>query len=69
MPIPLPGTKASRSSIEVPIISGDRVLGGIGIDNFEQENAFGESELRLLTTVSGLLGDGHSSTCASFDET
>ncbi|HEY9527041.1 MAG TPA: GAF domain-containing protein, partial [Anaerolineales bacterium] len=54
--IPLPGTEASQSSIEVPIISSDRVLGGIGIDNFERENAFGESELRLLTTVSASLG-------------
>jgi GAF domain-containing protein/CheY-like chemotaxis protein len=54
--IPLPGTAATKSSIEVPIISGDRVLGGIGIDNFERENAFGESELRLLTTVSASLG-------------
>ena len=54
--IPLPGTEASKSSIEVPIISSDRVLGGIGIDNFERENAFGESELRLLTTVSASLG-------------
>jgi GAF domain-containing protein/DNA-binding response OmpR family regulator len=54
--IPLPGTKASKSSIEVPIISSDRVLGGIGIDNFERENAFGASELRLLTTVSASLG-------------
>jgi hypothetical protein len=33
--MPLPGTKASMSSIEVPIISSDKVLGGIGIDNFE----------------------------------
>src|SRR5918994_936261 len=54
--IPLPGTEASKSSIEVPIISSDRVLGGIGIDNFERENAFGESEARLLTTVSASLG-------------
>jgi GAF domain-containing protein/DNA-binding response OmpR family regulator/anti-sigma regulatory factor (Ser/Thr protein kinase) len=54
--MPLPGTKASMSSIEVPIISSDKVLGGIGIDNFERENAFGESELRLLTTVSASLG-------------
>src|SRR5918996_79757 len=54
--IPLPGTAATKSSIEVPIISSDRVLGGIGIDNFERENAFGESELRLLTTIAASLG-------------
>ena len=66
--IPLPGTKASRSSIEVPIISGDRVLGGIGIDNFERENAFGEPELRLLTTVSASLGTALEN-ARLFDET
>ena len=54
--IPLPGTAATKSSIEVPIISSDRVLGNIGIDNFERENAFGESELRLLTTIAASLG-------------
>jgi GAF domain-containing protein/DNA-binding response OmpR family regulator len=52
---PLPGTAASKSSIEVPIISSDKVLGGISIDDFERENAFGEAELRLLTTVSASL--------------
>ena len=54
--IPLPGTAMSKSSIDVPIISSDRVLGDISIDNFERENAFGESELRLLTTIAASLG-------------
>ncbi len=66
--IPLPGTKASKSSIEVPIISGNIVLGGIGIDNFERENAFGESELRLLTTVAASLGTALEN-ARLFDET
>ncbi|HKG52797.1 MAG TPA: GAF domain-containing protein [Anaerolineales bacterium] len=65
---PLPGTAVSKSSIEVPIISSDRVLGGIGIDNFEHENAFGESELRLLTTVSASLGTALEN-ARLFDET
>ena len=33
-----------------PIIAGDRVLGIIGLENYERENAFGEAELRLLQT-------------------
>ena len=37
--------------IDVPIISGDRVLGTISIENYERENAFGESDVRLLSTV------------------
>jgi hypothetical protein len=28
--------------IDVPIISGDRVLGTISIENYEREDAFGE---------------------------
>jgi GAF domain-containing protein/DNA-binding response OmpR family regulator len=66
--IPLPDTAATKSSIEVPIISSDRVLGGIGIDNFERENAFGGSELRLLTTVSASLGTALEN-ARLFDET
>ena len=42
--------------IDVPIISGDRVLGSIGIENYERENAFGDSEVRLLTTVAASMG-------------
>ena len=52
----VPGTDQSKSSLSVPIISGDRVLGIIGLENYERENAYGESELRLLTTVAASLG-------------
>jgi GAF domain-containing protein len=47
----LEGTEQGKSYAAVPIISGDRVLGSIGLENFERENAYGESELRLLTTI------------------
>src|SRR5215207_1108477 len=66
--IPWPGTAATKSSIEVPIISNDRVLGGISIDNFERENAFGESEVRLLTTIAASLGTALEN-ARLFDET
>ena len=65
---PLPGTATSKSSIEVPIISSDKVLGDIGIDDFERENAFGESELRLLTTIAASLGTALEN-ARLFDET
>jgi signal transduction histidine kinase/CheY-like chemotaxis protein len=52
----IPGTAESKSSIVVPIISSDRVLGMISLEDFERENAFGESELRLLTTIAASLG-------------
>ncbi|HNH03228.1 MAG TPA: GAF domain-containing sensor histidine kinase [Anaerolineales bacterium] len=52
----IPGTDQSKSSIAVPIISNDRVLGFIATENHQRENAFGESELRLLTTIAASLG-------------
>jgi signal transduction histidine kinase/DNA-binding response OmpR family regulator len=51
-----PGSDMSKSMVAVPIISGDRVLGLIQLKNYEKENAFGESELRLMTTIAGSLG-------------
>src|SRR5262249_16659605 len=52
----VPGTDQSLSSIAVPIIGSDRVLGTIALENYERENAFGESELRLLSTVAASMG-------------
>lgn len=52
----IPGTDASKSGVAVPIISGDRVLGTIQLENFERENAYGDSEIRLLTTIAATLG-------------
>jgi GAF domain-containing protein len=40
----------------VPIISSDRIIGVIHDENFEREFAYGESELRLLTTIAASLG-------------
>ena len=53
---PIPGTDQSKSLVSVPIISNDRVLGLIQLENYERENAYGESEIRLLTTIAGSLG-------------
>ena len=53
---PIEGTDASKSGVSVPVISSDRVLGDIQVENYERENAFGESELRLLTTIAASLG-------------
>jgi PAS domain S-box-containing protein len=52
----LAGSIQSKSLVSVPIISNDRVLGDISLENYERENAFGESELRLLTTIAASLG-------------
>ena len=50
------GTDQSKSMITVPIISSDHVLGMIAMENYERENAFGEAEVRLLTTIAASLG-------------
>ncbi|MBI3163385.1 MAG: GAF domain-containing protein [Chloroflexi bacterium] len=52
----VPGTDDSRSGVRVPIITSDRVIGTITLENYERENAYGESELRLLTTIAASLG-------------
>ncbi len=64
----LPGTDQSKSMASVPIISSDRVLGAISIENYERENAYGESELRLLTTIAASLGTALEN-ARLFDET
>ena len=53
---PVPGTGLCVSLINVPIISGDRVIGSIAMEDYEREHAFGESETRLLTTVAASMG-------------
>jgi GAF domain-containing protein/DNA-binding response OmpR family regulator len=50
------GTDQSLSSVAVPILGSDRVLGTVVIENYERENAFGPTELRLLTTVVASMG-------------
>ncbi|MEO9137045.1 MAG: GAF domain-containing protein, partial [Casimicrobiaceae bacterium] len=52
----VPGTDASLSSVGVPILGGDRVLGTIALENYGRENAFGASEVRLLSTVAASMG-------------
>ena len=49
------GLEPSRS-MQVPIVGSDRVLGGIIVENYEREYAFGESDVRLLTTVASSMG-------------
>ncbi|MFN8400321.1 MAG: GAF domain-containing protein [Anaerolineales bacterium] len=64
----IPGTDQGKSYVSVPIISSDHVLGNIGMENYERENAYGESELRLLTTIAASLGTALEN-ARLFDET
>src|SRR5205807_10563230 len=49
-------TDPTRRSSDLPILGSDRVLGSIMLENFDRENAFGEAEIRLLTTVAASMG-------------
>ncbi|MFO1398069.1 MAG: GAF domain-containing protein [Burkholderiales bacterium] len=52
----VPGTDASLSCVFVPVKVGDRLLAAISIESFERENAFGESEVHMLTTIAASMG-------------
>jgi signal transduction histidine kinase/CheY-like chemotaxis protein len=52
----MPGTDAALSSLRVPIVGGDRVLGYVVVESFEREHAFGDDDVRLLATVGATLG-------------
>ena len=52
----LPGTDRAKSSVMMPIIVNDRVLGDVTLENHEREDAFGESEIRLLETIAASMG-------------
>lgn len=47
----IPGTDRSKSVIAVPILVGNEARGLIIIENYEKEDAFSESDIRLLTTL------------------
>ncbi len=47
----IPGTDASKSLVFVPIMVGTEAKGLILVENYEKEDAFSDSEVRLLTTI------------------
>ena len=50
------GTQAPKSMIFVPFGTGTRVNGYFSLQNMERENAFAESDVRLLQTLAGSMG-------------
>ena len=50
------GTQTPRSLIFVPFGTGTRVNGYFSLQNMERENAFAESDVRLLQTLAGSMG-------------
>ena len=51
-----PGMDYPLSTVQIPVMAGDRALCSIVLDNHERENAFGEAEVRLLTTIAASMG-------------
>ena len=49
--VTLPGTQVEKSLLAVPIIVAKKAVGMVTICNYEKENAFSDSEVRLLQTV------------------
>ncbi|MDX1699724.1 MAG: GAF domain-containing protein, partial [Melioribacteraceae bacterium] len=45
------GTEMPKSLLFVPLVVGDNVNGYITLQNIDKENAFSESDIRLLTTL------------------
>ncbi len=48
----IPGTDQSKSLVAVPIMLGTEAKGLILIENYERNDAFSDSDIRLLTTLS-----------------
>ena len=44
-----------KSLLSVPLLTGGRANGVIALENFDREHAFGDADLRLLTTLAGSL--------------
>jgi GAF domain-containing protein/tetratricopeptide (TPR) repeat protein len=47
----LPGTEVPKTMLFVPLIASGQVTGSISLQDLDREHAFGESDVRLLTTL------------------
>ncbi|HSS98174.1 MAG TPA: GAF domain-containing protein, partial [Terriglobales bacterium] len=45
------GTENTKSGVFVPLVAGGKTIGGISLQNIDRENAFSESDVRLLETL------------------
>ncbi len=48
---PVEGTRIAKSALFVPMLVGDTVRGYVTLQNLDRENAFSESDVRLLNTL------------------
>ena len=53
---PVPGTQPPKSAVYVPMLIGDKITGYVSLQNIDKENAFSDSDLRLLETLANTMG-------------
>lgn len=52
----VPGTEQPKSALYVPLVIGENVTGYTSLQNLDKENAFSESDVRLLETLANTMG-------------
>ncbi len=52
----VPGTEISKALASVPIISGNKIIGSISVEDYGSEEAFNESNIRLIQTIASSMG-------------
>jgi GAF domain-containing protein/CheY-like chemotaxis protein len=62
------GTEPALSGIYTPLVTSDRVIGALNIENTDKEYAFTDSEVRLVKTITGSMSVALES-ARLFDET
>ena len=50
--VAVPGTRLPKTLLFVPLMVGDTVMGCVSLQNLDRENAFSESDVQLLSTLS-----------------
>jgi GAF domain-containing protein/DNA-binding response OmpR family regulator len=53
--VPVAEGEAAKSSLGVPLITGDNLFGAISLQNLDRTHAFSQADVRLLTTLAGSL--------------
>jgi GAF domain-containing protein len=48
---PVPGTRAAKSAVYVPMVVGETVLGYVTLQNLDKENAYSDSDVSILETL------------------
>ena len=48
---PVPGTRAAKSTVYVPMVIGETVFGYVTLQNLDKENAYSDSDVSLLETL------------------